>query len=851
MSKEARIVKVKIDSSGKISGVSDPDAARPVLEGPDLPLKGIHYGWYLKDYLEKGVDMSNCYATDASVASNPRNVVDHLNTAGLAQLELIKLDCGYWGAYKRRREYGVEPIGDTGMESLAVAASTLSPTAGAIAEAVLTGKAMVGGLWSYGFKGVQKADEAKLGPQRDFGLIIGKHVWLAQFIGGSPNSADIKAANQASLDEFKKLKLRCGEVLVESMAARGCGIKLLEHAAATYIPPKKMLGSEAPYNEKSMYVILPDIHLPERWPDMPAENERYNGFFSTQARAALRTDLLNCQRPPALKYQNTMGEARQIEIQKYINKIQQETGFGTSGGQQPSIDAFHDIEDITTDIYHLKNASFTWKQFLCEKAVVDRVLRAESTWFYGRGPDWATDPPADPTFFGDATPAVDLINFLRGIIKTRDTLAADDVKHFLEMVQLGDLYEMWVNHEFLYRHFPENKDEPAKAPAAYTIISGLAISAGHTFQHRRDRDWLPSKKFNYSGQDVKIYVFDRLSKTPMIQRHITGGDFNESLRKGDQKKFETARDSITDSVYNAVNTELGRREWNVDHFSLCPPINYGQYPVWKLSKATGNKSSEFAAKFHISAHDKHAEYGFSEAFMNLLEHDSTWANTADFRNKYYVTNRVGHTEIYWNKVILDLLLDALEAKVIYGNHDGYRGDPLVNNSLSTRAKVQTPWLSFPGIWCEHSHRWDPYNRDGMAFGAGVTNLTYYKFFMLTQHRKVTGLQGLAAPEEQVSFIPGAALWFMLKHFGSNDDWSQWIRKMDAVKGFGIYVSGHTHAGSVARLKFEPSTYAGMQKKVADTKNALGDAIDSNIKEPIRQLGNKVEDFKQGMLPSGL
>jgi len=837
MAKEARIVKVKVDSSGKISGVSDPDAARPILGGPELPVEGIHYGWCLKDYLTKGVDMSNCYATDASVASNPKNKVDHLNTAGLAQLELIKLDCGYWGAYKRRREYGIEPLGDTGMESLAVGAMTANPITGAIAELVMTGGASVGGLWTYGFKGVQPAEAAKLGPQRDFGIIIGKEVWLAQFLGGTPDSSEINAANKATLDTFKKLNLKCGEILAESIAARGFGINLLEHATASY-PVPKALGGEKAYNAKKLFVILPDIHLPERWAEMPPESERYDGMFTSLARAALRTDLLNAQRPPALKYQNTMGETRQKEIQDYINRIERETGMGKSHDRGIALGEYHPIDPIKSDILHLKSATFTWKEFLAEKAVVDRILRAECTWFYGRGPDWATDPPADPTYFGDATPAVDLVGFLRGLVKTKEELAAQEAGE-IQVVQLGDLYEMWVNHEFLYRHFPENKDEKAEAPAAYKVIGGLAFSAGHNFQHRRDRDWVPSMKYNYTGQDVKIYVFDGWGKRGMSKRHITGGDFNETLRKGDNKKLKAARESVTHSVFEAVNAELHNRELNVEKFSLSPPINYGVYPHWKAPKATA-KASEFAARFHIAATPKHAQHGFSQAFMHLFEHDAKWVDTADFRSKYYRSNRLGFTEIYWNKMILDLLLHDLNAKVIYGNHDGYRADPLINNHLKD-AKVEHPWLSFEGIWCEHSHRWDPYNRDGMAFGAGVTNLTYYKFFLFTQHRKVTGLQNLAAPEEQVSFIPGAALWFMLKHFGGKGDWSEWIRKMDDVKGFGIYVSGHTHAGNIARLKFEPTIGAA-------TKQKVNNALEENVYDPLRKLDNAVNAWEQSLIP---
>ena len=77
-------------------------------------------------------------------------------------------------------------------------------------------------------------------------------------------------------------------------------------------------------------------------------------------------------------------------------------------------------------------------------------------------------------------------------------------------------------------------------------------------------------------------------------------------------------------------------------------------------------------------------------------------------------------------MVLDMLDSFPVFESIYGNHDGYRADPILNTMIPARAKSK-PWISTPGIWAEHAHRWDAFNMDGCAMGAAVTNLTYYFF----------------------------------------------------------------------------------------------------------------------------
>jgi hypothetical protein len=156
-------------------------------------------------------------------------------------------------------------------------------------------------------------------------------------------------------------------------------------------------------------------------------------------------------------------------------------------------------------------------------------------------------------------------------------------------------------------------------------------------------------------------------------------------------------------------------------------------------------------------------------------------------------------EVFWNEIILDLLAD-LDFRNIGGNHDGYRADPLLNAQLSGVDQAETV-ISEPGLWIEHSHRWDDFNRDGMAFGAGAANYVYYYFNNLCS--KLAGwFENIGARQEQKCFVPGAALWFGLANFGDDLDWVTKQGIPSDVQPFALYVSGHTHSASLARITFD-------------------------------------------------
>ena len=178
---------------------------------------------------------------------------------------------------------------------------------------------------------------------------------------------------------------------------------------------------------------------------------------------------------------------------------------------------------------------------------------------------------------------------------------------------------------------------------------------------------------------------------------------------------------------------------------------------------------------------------------------------------YCRTNVLGQQEVLWNKLILDLF-GAVGGESVYGNHDGYRGDPLLWGYLDPQYRSHG-WLSVPGLWFEHGHRWDQYNRDGCAFGSGMTNLVYYYMHILggysTGGKTTRKLEGKYSQERQLQQA-SAATWFLLVHF--RDDLA-WLKQELAassdkrkVHPFGIYVCGHSHTAKLIDIEL------GMTKK---------------------------------------
>lgn len=595
------------------------------------------------------------------------------------------------------------------------------------------------GYWGAYHRKRERSDK----PQRDFGIVDRLRVWLCRFNGSGAVAGTVaKMAHSPG-----------AQALVKAIEARGCGVEIQGYAMASALAWPE-------YRELS--VFLPDIHLPEKWPDRPPVS--LHQAANRDAFDKLKKYLRNAQREPST-LTNNLSVSDQETIQRWIESID---AFPTmpSGSTPPSATVHTSSGPVTFDMDDIKAA----------KATVDRNIRIDSCWFYSEGS--AGD--------GDASSAVDLVNFLSALQTLQPELNT-------QVYQVGDLYELWMNREFLYRDFPV---VDSKAGSGFKLF--LASNSGSLQdkpQYRMDEDWVDSTGKHH---DSKRYVFHEWKTDPLLYRHHVGSDveFASHSLKFPFPSSDNATTMLGDGTPQVkdrlahARTLLRARVESVKAYSL--PIPTGRTCNPKLIPA-----SELAS--------------------------------------YHRLNAKGEDEYLWNKMILDKLA-ALSFKNIYGNHDGYRGDPLLKSALDP-ADQALPYISLKGLWCEHSHRWDNFNRDGMAFGAGITNMVYYyckSMLMADSVKDMVRLPWWNEPQEQEAFIPGAALWFLLT---AADISSGSRRLLPDVKLWGIYVSGHTHNPSIVKVKFDATTWAKFKAGVSTAAGSAAKSVESGAEDFQRQVGS--------------
>ena len=168
----------------------------------------------------------------------------------------------------------------------------------------------------------------------------------------------------------------------------------------------------------------------------------------------------------------------------------------------------------------------------------------------------------------------------------------------------------------------------------------------------------------------------------------------------------------------------------------------------------------------------------------------------------FATNARGQKEYFWNECILKLF-NEVECKMIYGNHDGYRGDSILNPldpSSKPHEKV-VPWICEDGIWAEHGHRWDFFNRDGMAFGAAVTNLVYYYNEGILSLDKLKESWPLEIRQFHEEFLPGYVQWSMIIN-GCITDVVDKLKRDKKIGNFAVQIVGHTHSPDLLKIKIK-------------------------------------------------
>ena len=726
----ARLVRVTMSAEGEVLRTRDPglsaqrvtswshEPTRPWIDRA-FPMNGSVYGWNIQPYCTGSHVRQPRYAAQVAAAPNDPNDPQDRQTVQVQGAHFVKLDVGFWGNYDMRQ--------------------------------------------------LQQAP-----PQRNFGIIEGPDVWLCNYFDPShslPSGVPVPPANPADLIPAAGSLAR---QLIDQVAAAGKRVVLVSHAT---IPPSTDAAVPA---ANKLYVCLPDLHLPEQWPDLyPVANRLAAGRRRATLRALLRK--AQCKTGPANDSYLT---------QSHLDLIQQKLD-AWQGGSAETITIQYavshtvtypprtyptDPEDpgpppIITPI--TVNETYARDEFLAEKAHLDREIQAKSTWFYGGQTTPGTDvtvpaqtdevdPPVDSTaddpITADPVPGVDLANFLFVLRGLRQSAGASRVI----VVQVGDMYELWMNREFMYKEHPTvPTDEIGQVSrdgfVAVTAVAPVNFTESYpdAFQLRMDAEW------GAPPHAAKRYVFHQWTRSELYYRHNTAGS-----------PPATALTRLRQRLLDRIN--------GVEAWSFLGPG--------------------------------------PESDSRLVPGLQAWIRTKP-AGYFQRQNRRGQQETRWNRIMLELLNVELQCKRIHGNHDGYRSDPNLMNNRSHPAACEQ-WFSEEGIWVEHSHRWDYFNRDGVAMGAGMTNAVYY------HNQELIAASGGAAAsvlrQEQAFFQPGAAQWYLLVNYGTPASWFD-----PGVHKWGVYVGGHTHAPDLVKVYYDLATTdevrAWAAQRRADAEQAARDA----------------------------
>lgn len=602
-------------------------------------------------------------------------------------------------------------------------------------------------------------------PQRDFLMIEGRHVLLCRLVYESEEVVEGVHSKTQSLLQALELPIAAElAAIVHDPWHYAIEIVSLTEAGSSIAMPTKLT------------VVFPDMHLPMKWPELPSVLDHHSRG------AELRTKLREMQRSgPSYDAFPAVGPwySERIQLQRYMTEIQ---GLPWNASSPK----------LTGDDIGISGCDFTPHQFNTEKALVDRKLSVDSSWFYPPYPQSnpTLDPdalfdgnePAESSLNGDPAPAVDLVALLMAI-KT-----VQNGGQTVRVIQAGDLFEMWMGREWLYRDFERIPDSVLGSQnrkndnpiSAATLIGLLHFSLGEVtfpddrYQYRLDSGWkaqIPAYEADddsFTGASKNLFTFLQESYPIGNSSHVVSDvkplyvfhswpidDLRYRRRTGHNTFL-----SDTDDVVSRAKGLVEDRVTAIREFSL-PKIEYDD----SLSRC--------------KALDVLGGTGSNGIQLNSYK-------------KPGISN-----EYYWNKMVLDSF-EKVGCEMVAGNHDGYRSDKWLKKDLSNSIDQAVPWISGDGLWVEHAHRWDEYNRDGVPAGAAVTNLCQYYFrpgmFDLNK------VKGQLMPSFLEQTVPGAAQWFLLVN-NSPPDTFVGGPSVQSVQPFLVYIVGHSHSPDLFKVKF--------------------------------------------------
>lgn len=854
---EARTCTCGVTKRLKVLSVVDPAYFKGLKKVPAaFDTTNEHYGWRLGDAREAGFDeRTDAAPTEVHVCANPEDDESHFNTIAPSPWELIKLDCGYWGSFYRERsaaelnlsrEFGMVQGQDVwlcrfhtdapadAMSKFHAQMDELPPDADGNKSAarrfleLCRAKGAAVQIITHTLAPSSPL-AAGLDDQRLTILLPDLHLpeqWPAEPVIEAPGhpgrhpDAGARAAlqwrliamqhvpgrlfgNPLSTEDQKELQRHIAEVLGNTRSTA-------TFEAEGHVFSAHHFRAELAYVERR-------IRAGSTWFYKPAK-----GYAKLRSGAAfLREGIVPALKDLGVQGLNYLGsKADPLKpLTDIVDRLAQPE-------KTPALPGKHHAPPSPTETamrLASGDGSGLAKDYVAAAGDALAELApgpgaplrdiANTAVGFAAGDHYRaqfSDAPSTP----EPSAGVDLWFFLELLKELKGQLGTGQS---LRLHQLGDLFELWMGREFLYYDFPSLTMHPiertgGKIPSL--ILKGTMAWVADGYQKRSDRGWDNLEEPSAVG--VKKFIYDPVPIAELGRLFVTGAslDWNArtlaavpgvGTRKGpvDDREFRRRigqtwlrnrkkdnacyppeyLEEIGTKTIERSRTLLADRIQNVENFYGPLTAEAKRSRAWEsLGKLDGFKARESNYRLTSSFQAASGEWGWSAAYRPEPAPGAP-------------------PEYFWNRAILDLFLD-LQCEWIHGNHDGYRSDPLIRESKYASQEV----IGRDGLWLEHVHRFDPFNRDGRSFGAGVTNLVHYFMDETLQLDKAKDhwlVQIKVDSAERKENMTGAAQWFLIAGVADRETAKKLAeRGWEDATPFAIFACGHTHTPDLIRVQFQ-------------------------------------------------
>ncbi len=760
------------------------------VEGPPVeqtqgeyhPPRGEHYSYDLDQMVKAGIPARDVFPPAVAVAPNDRVNADDFNLIRAGTLRVTKMDLGFWG--DRR-------VADPNRQS-----------------------------------------GAGRRPERYFGLIEGQFVFLCAF--ETPDSAGHVRHCSEGFDA--QLTPLCDQL---DQAVRQAGWRILIMA--------KTVAEDGP-DKQRLKLLLPDMHLPRQ---LDSGDPTYATDDCTRRVELIRSMILHqlkqdyrlpaettpwlttidrnlClqffeNNAPRLKlphFYTLNGPVYSNPLQPEGSNILAQAGDAVQKAQSMLFQVGYRMFEFTQADYRRmkrrypaqfpipgygRTMDLLFNEFYGSttdrntpappESDLERTLKnmvptiMQDALDEHAGTDLAFDPGQRPATESYATidpgPARDLLRLLSVVRTLRGQRVPIDV------IQVGDLYDLRSNRRFLFEDYHETDDPPSQIP---DIMAGLTspVSADNPL----------GDVGQMAGDALKGLIAGRI-RTMLGGMHAQDRDLwfrRESNKAGsdpnldpDQQMLDPERGINVDQLnsgqlprFDAPGAAPGNLSLTVPQTGTPPSVDYTIFELGNRD-AAGNliplPAGPFRGRGYLNAEA-------NRRMQQVLAFDAPMRNNAEDAQLLggSVVPATGNTPQrgLWNQAIINALR-SVRTTFVYGDYDSQRGVPRDNGVADA-----LPYYSEPGLWVEHGHRFDDNQLDGQPFGAFIANLAYE-----IQELGFAGdlLNEFILHREQSLFQPGIVQWFLAVQFGGNGFLQNFQRPRENVPGvfpFRIAVNGHTH-----------------------------------------------------------